>query len=147
MLSVQINADPLIIIPCNRAKIWGRHPHIGPVAARDAYVGTPFKVNRDYAERFTTRWRVLSAKYGFIDPSFVLDGPYEVTFKKQSTGPIPAAQLQIQARAKNLLAEHTVIGLGGKEYRAVLDQTFPTIMFPFAGLGLFEMVAEKNGAQ
>jgi len=42
----------LVIVPCGKAKAWDRTPQVGAVPARDAYVGGPFKANRDYAERF-----------------------------------------------------------------------------------------------
>lgn len=132
------------MIPCGSAKIWGKKPHIGPVTARDAYVGTPFKVNRAYAERFTRRWLILSAKYGFIDPTFKLAGPYAVTFKVKATSAISSAELLQQARALGIIHSPRVIGLGGKEYRAKLLEVFPLIEFPFAVLGLYDMVAQTK---
>ena len=141
---METSAEPLIIIPCGSAKIWKKKPHIGPVEARDAYVGTPFKVNRAYAERLTSRWLILSAKYGFIEPSFELEGPYEVTFKRKATSPISSAALLRQARELDIVNLPHVIGLGGKEYRAKLQEIFPKIEFPFAGLGLYEMVAQTK---
>jgi hypothetical protein len=136
--------EPLIIVPCGKAKIWGKHPNAGPVAVREAYIGTPFKVNRTYAENLTNRWLVLSAKYGFVEPDFMLGGPYEVTFKDNSTDPISLDALRQQAIEKKLSDAQTVIGLGGKEYRAVLRSIFPTIDFPFEGLSLFEMIAKTK---
>jgi len=35
----------LVIVSCGRGKIWSRRPDQGPIAARDAYTGSPFKVN------------------------------------------------------------------------------------------------------
>lgn len=43
----------LIIVPCGLAKIWDKSPQAGPVPARLAYTGPPFKVNREYAEHFS----------------------------------------------------------------------------------------------
>ncbi len=45
---------------------------------------------------FGERWMVLSAKYGFIEPAFLIPGQYNVTFKKRSTGPIATADLRDQ---------------------------------------------------
>ena len=87
---------------------------------------------------------ILSAKYGFIEPSFELDGPYEVTFKRKATSPISSAALLRQARELDIVHLPHVIGLGGKEYRAKLHEVFPKIEFPFAGLGLYEMVAQTK---
>ena len=59
-------AGTLVIVPCGKSKIWDRDPDAGPTAARAAYVGSPFKVNREYAETFGEAWVILSAKYGFL---------------------------------------------------------------------------------
>lgn len=56
----------LVIVPCGKRKIWDKHPDQGPTRADDAYIGTPFTLNRTYAERFGDRWVVLSAKYGRV---------------------------------------------------------------------------------
>ena len=81
----------LVVVPCGQSKIWDRHPGIGAVAAREAYTGAPFVVNRAYAERYADAWVILSAKYGFLSPNDLVDGPYNVTFKKRSTQPIEVA--------------------------------------------------------
>ena len=73
----------LVVVPCGQGKIWDRHPGVGPTAAQGAYTGAPFRVNRAYAERFASRWVILSAKYGFIDPDFLIPESYNLTFKKK----------------------------------------------------------------
>ena len=60
--------DLLVIAPCSQGKVWDKSPDHGPTPARDAYTGSPFKVNRQYAEHFGAEWIILSAKYGFIGP-------------------------------------------------------------------------------
>ena len=128
----------LIVVPCGQRKIWDIDPGRGPTPARDAYVGPPFKVNRNYAEKFADRWVILSAKYGFIDPNFVIPVPYNVSFKKPSTRPLSAELLRNQVRAKSLGAFQLIIGLGGKEYRHAVRNAFAglpvSVQFPFAGL-------------
>jgi hypothetical protein len=131
-------ADKLVIIPCGHGKVWDDDPERGPAPAREAYTGAPFKVNRAYAEAFASRWVILSAKHGFIPPDFAIPGPYNVTFKKPATGPVDVATLIERIRDMRL-DEHTrVIGLGGKEYRAAIEQAFTpygrAVEFPFAGL-------------
>ena len=44
------------------AKVWNRDPEIGPTVAKDAYIGAPFKVNRQYAEQLGSRWGRLKLK-------------------------------------------------------------------------------------
>jgi hypothetical protein len=39
------------VVPCGRSKNWERPPGCGPTAAAEVYTGTPFRLNRQYAER------------------------------------------------------------------------------------------------
>jgi hypothetical protein len=132
------NPSKLVIVPCGRSKIWNKHPDAGSCVARDAYVGSPFKVNRKYAECVGDQWVILSAKYGFIAPNFVLPGPYEVTFKRKASGPVSHDVLRLQVSELRLDQYSDVIGLGGKEYRTAISAAFEgtgiDIHFPFAGL-------------
>jgi len=81
-------ANTLVIIPCGQGKIWDKQPDAGAIQAQYAYTGAPFKVNKEYAEYFADRWVILSAKYGFIDPDYIIPGPYNISFKKKSSGPV-----------------------------------------------------------
>lgn len=142
----------LVIVPCGNAKVWNRDPEIGPTIAKDAYIGAPFKVNRQYAEKFGCRWVILSAKYGFIDPEYLLPGPYEVTFKRKSTGPIATEILAAQVVDLKLDQFDRVLGLGGKEYRTAIKEAFSSTQidpeFPFAGLPIGKsMQAAKNAIE
>jgi hypothetical protein len=140
----------LIIVPCGQGKIWDQYPHYGPVPARDAYTGAPFKVNRAFAERFADDWMILSAKYGFVTPEFLIPGPYNVTFKRKSTEPVSARTLQDQVKRQNLGRYNSVIGLGGKEYRAMIEAAFASLpielRFPFAGLPIGKMMQATKRA-
>lgn len=128
----------LVIVPCGQGKVWDDDPERGPIPAREAYTGAPFKVNRAYAERCGDRWVILSAKYGFIPPDFVLPGPYNVTFKKRATEPVEVATLIDQIRELRLHEFAGIVGLGGKEYRVAIEAAFApfgsAVEFPFAGL-------------
>ncbi len=143
-------AQTLIIVPCGSAKIWDKDPGRGCTPAREAYTGPPFTVNVRYAERFATQWRILSAKYGFIAPEFEICSSYNTTFKKKSSHPIGVDALHVQIRAQQLYEFDTCIGLGGKEYRAVLDAAFAPwsiqVIFPFAGLRLGDGMSAINDA-
>jgi hypothetical protein len=142
-------SNVLIIIPCGQGKIWDKQSKLGSVRAKDAYTGAPFKVNRAYAEHFANHWLILSAKYGFISPDFLISEPYNVTFKKQSTKPVSVPILREQVKSLKLYDFDTIIGLGGIEYRSMIEQAFigysVKIYFPFAGLSLgFAMQATRN---
>lgn len=129
-----------MIVPCGARKIWDVEPGRGPIPAREAYVGTPFKVNRAFAEVVGDRWVILSAKYGFIEPDFVIAGPYNVTFKRKASGPVTVERLRQQIQDLALDSYETVIGLGGREYREIIGAVFRDVpvqvLFPFAGLPL-----------
>jgi hypothetical protein len=140
----------LVVVPCGKAKIWDKTPNAGPTPARDTYTGAPFKVNREYAERFGDQWVVLSAKYGFLKPTDLVDGPYNVTFKTASSRPIAIEVLRRQIREQGLDKFDEVIALGGKDYRLVLEAAFATRprrpRFPFAGQKLGEALGAVKRA-
>ena len=114
----------LVIIPCGQSKIWQKEPKHGPAKAKEAYTGAPFKVNREFAEKFADKWMILSAKYGFIDPDFVIPADYNVTFKRLSTNPISIDALKEQIRKRNLQVFDNVIALGGKDYSSKVKLVF-----------------------
>jgi hypothetical protein len=130
----------LVVIPCGRSKIWKKDPRHGPAKARVAYVGSPFKVNRAFAERFADKWIILSAKYGLIDPDFIIPKDYDVTFTKPSTNPVTMEQVKKQLQDMENLQEYdTVIALGGEEYTNIVKQVFmdfSKVMLPTEGLSL-----------
>jgi hypothetical protein len=140
----------LIIVPCGKRKIWDKYPDRGPTPARDAYIGSPFAVNRRYAEHFAKCWLILSAKYGFISPDFVIPGPYNVTFKKRSSNPIDLRELLLQVDRDSLWRFPKVVGLGGADYRSIIEEVFepwPTeLAFPFAGLRQGPAMSATNSA-
>ena len=142
----------LVIVPCGKRKAWDTNPDRGPTAARSAYTGSLFAVNKEYAQRFAERWVILSAKYGLIDPDFRIPGPYNVSFKDISTHPVSVADLATQVREQNLDQFETIVGLGGKEYRAVIQRAFAAcsanLLFPFSGLRSGKMMqATKRAIQ
>jgi hypothetical protein len=130
----------LVIIPYGAGKVWDNSPNNGPCLAKDAYTGSPFKVNRKYAEKFAERWVILSAKYGYIDPDFIIPGDYNVTFKDLRTEPVSLGVLKEQVSSMGLDQFSRIIGLGGIEYRNRIKASYSTfniqIQFPFADRGL-----------
>lgn len=114
----------LVIIACGAKKIWDDNPNAGPTPAKDAYTGAPFKANRRYAETFGDRWVILSAKYGFIDPDFIIPGNYDVTFKKPETNPVSIEALKKQILEMGLNRYDKIVVLGGKEYVNAVTKAF-----------------------
>jgi hypothetical protein len=142
--------DTLVIVPCGQKKIWDKSPNAGPTAARIAYAGPPFGINRAYAEKFGETWVILSAKFGFIEPLFVIPEPYNITFKDPRTGPVSTEQLQEQIQQHKLTRFTTVIGLGGKEYRQAIELAFAglpaRLCFPFSGLRIGKAMQATKSA-
>ena len=128
----------LVIIPCGKAKVWDKEPRLGAVAAKNAYTGSPFKVNREYAEAFGDRWVILSARYGFVDPDHRLPGNYDVTFKKPGPDLVPPHVLRQQIDYLGLAVFDSIVVLGGLGYRVAVQGAFdgltPKLTSPFAGL-------------
>jgi hypothetical protein len=135
-----VTVSTLVVAPCGKRKVWDINPSAGPTEAEDVYIGAPFKVNREYAEKYGSRWVVLSAKYGFIDPDFIIPRNYDVTFKDPATKPISIEELKEQIKQKNLDGFDTVIALGGRDYAEVVRRAFSgfdvKIKAPVAGLPL-----------
>ena len=140
----------LVIVPCGFSKIWDKKPNAGPTLASLAYTGQPFIINKQYAESFGDKWVILSAKYGFISPDFVIPEQYNITFLKKSTGPISIASLREQIQQMKLDDFDVVIGLGGKEYRFAIQESFNSypieLRFPFAGLPIGKMMQATKQA-
>jgi len=113
-----------VVVPCGQAKIWKKEPTHGPAKAKNAYIGAPFIVNKAFAEKFANKWVVLSAKYGFIDPDFIIPNDYNVTFKKPSTNPISVDALSKQMKQMNLDSYDFVIALGGEDYSNIVKKVF-----------------------
>lgn len=104
----------LVIVSCGDEKVWKRHPHAGPTAARDAYASSPFKKSRQYAEHFGHQWLILSANYGFIEPEFIIAENYNVSFYDANA--VPVTTLREQVAAKDLARFKTVGVLGSDTY-------------------------------
>lgn len=130
----------LVVVPCGGRKIWSVRPAAGPTPAQDAYISSYFKVNRGFAEHFAEHWLILSAKYGFIAPDFMIPGPYEITFKHPGSGSIPSDRLLAQARDMGLRAWKRILAIGGAEYLERIRNAFAAlgirVCCPFQGLSM-----------
>jgi len=104
----------LVIVSCGSRKIWNQYPNAGPTPARNAYTSSVFKVSRRYAEKFATRWLILSAKYGLIEPDFMIPGNYNRSFYDADA--ITVEQMRIQVATARLADCDTVAVLGSDAY-------------------------------
>jgi hypothetical protein len=126
----------LVVVPCGRSKVWDKHPETKEVKASRTYSGAPFKVNKAFAEKFAGKWMILSAKYGFIEPDFIIPRNYDVSFNKPQTRPISMSRLKQQAEEKALRQYDLVITLGGKNYVDIVKEVFEgsRVIAPAEGL-------------
>jgi hypothetical protein len=115
----------LCIVPCGQGKIWGKYPLAGAIKARDAYTGQFARKCMEYAERFyPNSWLILSAKFGFITPDFIINSPYNISFKVKKSNPISTDQLIDQIRKNRLDDYEKIIALGGKDYVEKVREAF-----------------------
>jgi hypothetical protein len=112
----------LVIVSCGEQKIWKRFPDAGPTFARDAYASSPFTKSRRYAEHFGEHWLILSAKYGFIEPEFIIPADYNRSFYDADA--ISATTLREQVAAKQLARFETVGVLGSDMYWRQVERAF-----------------------
>jgi len=140
----------LCIVACGNKKVWDKEPGLGPQKARDVYIG-PFAMKcKEYAERFyPSSWVILSAKYGFLFPDDFISGPYNVSFNKRKTNPIPLKELMTQAKQKKLSKYEKIVVLGGKNYIRIVRCVFSDkeIYAPLSNCkGIGYMIGKLNAA-
>jgi len=126
----------LVIVPCGKSKIWKKHPLSKNVKAAKVYRGSPFKVNNAFAQKFADKWVILSAKYGFIEPDFIIPEDYNVSFNDSNTNPIKITELKKQVQRMGLDRYELVIALGGKNYAKRVVEVIPKtskVSMPAAG--------------
>jgi hypothetical protein len=116
----------LCTVPCGTKKIWDENPNAGPTLAKDVYIDPFAKKCREYAQKFyPSSWCVLSAKYGFLFPDEIIEGPYNVSFNDKKTNPISIEALAEQAEEKGLNSFNAIIVLGGRNYVNTVKKAFP----------------------
>ncbi len=81
----------------------------------------------------------MSAKYGFLFPDEIIEGPYNVSFNDKKTNPISVEALVKQAQETGLSNFNTIIVLGGRNYvnmvkKAFLDKNIHTPLADCKGI-------------
>jgi len=134
------NNKSIIIISCGKKKIWDKDQNAQAITAKNAYIGNYFKLCKRYAERFSDKWFILSAKYGFINPDFVIPDNYDVKLKNSKDQTVFVDKLKKQAEELEIQNYNRVIILTGKEYfnviKMVLKDFELEICNPLEGLGI-----------
>jgi hypothetical protein len=128
-----------------------------PASAKELYLSPWFRFARAYAEKLGGPWRILSAKYGVIDPETVV-APYDLRLSElpaaarrdwqrhalisvfEVLDPPPPGSL---AHGYNV-TDKTVIFLAGEDYSRFLWTELTRLgayaMSPLRGLGIGEQL-------
>ena len=85
------------IIPCSKEKIWDIAPEKKAVRADEAYRSAFHRYARAYVCKHCEDYLILSAKYGFMRPDFMIETSYDVTFSRSLDPTISSHQLRKQA--------------------------------------------------
>jgi hypothetical protein len=137
----------LVLVACGQKKIFELHPNLCTVPAKDAYIGPLFSAERRVAEVWGRPWMILSAKYGFLEPTARIEN-YDVSFAKPNTSPTSEETLRRQVREFGLDRLGDVVVLGGTAYaaaaRAAFAGTNVQVTAPVAGLPLGKMLHHLN---
>ncbi len=115
----------LCVIACGKKKIWDEYPETGPVRAENLYTGSFTRKSIEYAKRFHHgSWCILSAKYGFLFPDEVIQGPYDECFHNKASSSVTLDELSLQIKSRELDEYDRIIVLGGKYYTDMLKKLF-----------------------
>ena len=106
--------------------------------AKDLYTSNWFRKARAYVEGTGFPWRVLSARYGLVDPDEMIR-PYDTTLNAMFVADRRAWASTVIDRLGPLLAgTGTVVFLAGRRYREFLELELRrrgvTVLVPMAGL-------------
>ena len=110
------------IIPCSKEKIWDIRPESGAVLARHAYRSSFHRLARGYVEGNCDGWLILSAKYGFLAPDDVIEGPYDVSFTRPQDSFISDSELREQALGLGMPKK--IISLCPRAYAQKIELAF-----------------------
>lgn len=116
-----------------------------PQRARHLYTSQLFVNAAAYAEKISTEWFIISAKYGLVKPTEIIE-PYDVTLKDMSAFERKQWARQVFAELKPILhISDTVVMLAGSIYRKDLVKMIEVfgcrVEIPLEGLRIGEQVS------
>ncbi len=116
-LKVRMSANPplktLVILACSQKK----GPN--PVAARELYLGSLFKLGRKFAEVHHFDYVIISAKYGLLNPEQVI-APYDQRIANLAD--VRRVREMVISPLQELFQKYEkIIVIGGNLYRKVLE--------------------------
>lgn len=106
-------------------KIWDKYPEAVPTPASEVYIGSFSRKCQEFAKKnYSESWNILSAKYGFLSPSDIVEGPYNVTFNDSKTNPISIPELIVQINQKDLDVYDKIVVVADKNYTKMVKNVF-----------------------
>ncbi len=113
LMSTNPGLKTLVILACSQKK--GQKP----VAARDLYLGSLFKLGRKFAEVHRFDYVIISAKYGLLRPEQVI-APYDQRIANMND--VRRMREMVLPGLKEILQRYEkVVVIGGNLYRKVLE--------------------------
>ena len=108
--------------------------------AKDIYQSAWFKKARSWAESNATRWYILSAKHGLLNPEQEID-PYECTLNTMSISERKKWGHITTEEIKKNVPNGKIIVLAGKKYRDVINFDGYDVSVPMEGLGIGQQLS------
>ena len=135
-------AADLCLVSCVKSKLPNR------AAARELYVSDWFHKARAVVEAEGWPWRILSAKYGLVDPEMVIE-PYEKTLNNMRKGErVEWSRTVMTAFDSSLSDVKSVVIFASERYREFLVPALRergiTVHVPMEGLKIGEQLAQLN---
>lgn len=133
--ALMLQALPTIcLVACVRKK------RTTPGPAKDFYTSPWFVKARNFAEARASRWFILSAKYGLVDPDQILF-PYNLTLNVMSISERRAWAEDVKEQMDRSMPQASrIIVLAGQRYRESLMDYLrtraPSVEVPMRGLGI-----------
>jgi hypothetical protein len=133
----------IAVVGCSKGKL--SYPE---GQAQFLYFSDLFHLSHRYAERFCTNWIILSAFYGVLYPTDVIQ-PYNLSLRDFNAKQMAEWRARCRPVLKRLQAEEPtcfVVLAGGLYFSAVweVEQREGHILVPMAGLGIGQRVAWLN---
>ena len=109
------------------------------VLAKQAYRSAFHHYARLYAQKYCTHHIIFSAKYGLMEPDFLIEGPYDVTFSRPEDPCISTDEIILQAKRYDRFS--SIMILCPRAYADQITSTFKKqnhkLIFPLNNKGGF----------
>lgn len=108
-----------------------------PCMAKDMYVSPLFKMSRRIVERRTSRWFILSAKHGVLDPNQLIE-PYDVTLTRMPKKAREDWATKVRKQIKQVAGDDDIVVLAGDYYIAPFKGITNKVLNPLDKLEIGE---------